>query len=110
MHVLLFVQWWCAAGSLFFFPIPDEAPPSRLRGCGQKEEVKLRGGVCRLRGERHALVSKRANKRETGEKECSVWKQSLSRHAHVSKRANERETGEKEWSVKNSRSRGVLVF
>uniref|UniRef100_A0A8C4Q0B7 Leucine rich repeat and fibronectin type III domain containing 2 n=1 Tax=Eptatretus burgeri TaxID=7764 RepID=A0A8C4Q0B7_EPTBU len=31
------------------FPIPDKAPPSRLRGCGQKEEVKLRGGVCRLR-------------------------------------------------------------
>ena len=30
------------------FSIPDEAPPSRLRGSGQKEEVKLRGGVCRF--------------------------------------------------------------
>ena len=46
----LFVQWWYAKGFFFFFlPSPDEAPPSRLRGSGQKEEVKLRGGVWRLR-------------------------------------------------------------
>ena len=46
---IIVVRWWWNESSLFFLPIPDEAPPSRLRGCGQKEEVKLRGGVCRLR-------------------------------------------------------------
>ena len=40
-------------------PSPDEAPPSRLRGSGQKEEVILRGGVCRLRKGEEPVGSER---------------------------------------------------
>ena len=71
------------------YPIPDEAPPSRLRGCGQKEEVKLRGGVCRLRKEGGASGFERAKGDLVREKGFSLGKQSLSRRARVSKRANE---------------------
>ena len=45
------------ASSSFFSP--DEAPPSRLRGSGEKEKVKLRGGVCRLRKGEEPLGSER---------------------------------------------------
>ena len=47
------------ASSSSSFSSPDEAPPSRLRGSGQKEEVKLRGGVCRLRKREEPAGSER---------------------------------------------------
>ena len=46
-----------------FLPSPDEAPPSRLGGCGQGEEVELRGGVCRLRGEKACSCFEASGKR-----------------------------------------------
>ena len=85
MHVLLFVQWWCAKGSVFFLSIPDEAPPSRLRGCGQKEEVKLKGRsfvgfaergvlVCRSEQTKEKLERKGVQFVETVALEaCSGW-------------------------------------
>ena len=60
-----------SSGSLF----GDEAPPSRLRGCGQREEVELRGGVWRLRREKaSSCVEASKNERETKVRKDFVWK------------------------------------
>ena len=49
MHVYCSYSGGVPRASSSSFHIPDEAPPSQLRGSGRKEEVKLlRGGVCRL--------------------------------------------------------------
>ena len=60
-HRLLFVCAVVVCRGLLLpsFPSPDEAPPSRLRGSGQKEEVKLRGGVCQLRKGEEPVGSER---------------------------------------------------
>ena len=94
------------------FPIPDEAPPSRLRGCGQKEEVKLRGGVCRLT-ERGVLVCRSERTKEKLErKRSSVWKTvGFSRRARGGFEASERRLRKKVQSVwKQSLSRRARVF
>ena len=91
-------------------PIPDEAPPSRLRGCGQKEEVKLRGGVCRLRKGGGASGSGRANEDLVNRfslaevQNCSRLREG----ARVSKRANEGFEKESAVCEEQSGTRGVL--
>ena len=59
----MFVQWWCAEGFFFFLSHPDEAPLSRLRGSGQKEEVKLRGGVVGFEKGEEPVARKRTKKK-----------------------------------------------
>ena len=60
-------------------PIPDEAPPSWLRGCGQKEEVKLRGGVLSAskRGRSEWFEVSKRKKTVKDRKGFSVWEYSL---------------------------------
>ena len=59
MHVYCSYSGGVPRASSSFLPSPDEAPPSRLRGSGQKEEVKLRGGVCPLRKGEESVGSER---------------------------------------------------
>ena len=50
------------------YPIPDEAPPSRLRGCGQKEEVKLKGRSFVGFAERGVLMCRRSERKRNERK------------------------------------------
>ena len=119
------------------YPIPGEAPPSRLRGCGQKEEVKLRGherrkeevklrgherrkGEVKLKG-RSLSASLReacscvegANEREkkASKKRLSLWKTvGFSRRARGGFEASERRLRKKVQCVETVTLEAPLVF